>query len=104
MYGTFEFLRTGNSNALPARCVNQWHRHEKDKTGGYAGRNWDQLTQGGDQSGHTWNDFLLQIRAKMPGTRKTITVEDKMSRTSRHTTPRHATPSHLTHITPHDPT
>ena len=80
LYGTFEFLRTGNSNALPARCVNQWLRHEKDKTGGYAGRNWDQLTRDGDQGGHTWNDFLLQIRAKMPGTRKTITVEEKMSR------------------------
>lgn len=80
LYGTFEFLKTGNSNALPKRCVNQWIRHEKDKTGGYAGRNWDQLTQGGEQKGHTWNDFLLQIRAKMPGTRKTLTVEDKMSR------------------------
>ena len=81
LHGALEFVRTGNPDALPPFLAKDWRRIEADKTGGYAGRRWEQLT--GQSSlvkdgTRTWHDFSMAMAAKMPRTRRTMSVEEKL--------------------------
>jgi len=82
LHGALEFVRTGNPDALPPSLSKDWAKLENEKTGGYAGRNWDQLISASSMVGNgvrTWNDFVAQMQAKMPVHRRTTTTEERLT-------------------------
>jgi len=84
LHGAMEFIRSGNQDALPPVLKRDWRRLEADPSlGGYAGRAWGQLTSANSMvrdGARTWNDFLINMTAKLPSTRRTVSAQDKVAK------------------------
>lgn len=79
MYALWEFMRAGNSQAVPDRLKESWEevvsQHHK------VSRKWSKLTSQATPSGRaaTWNDFKQHLNARLPRGRKTETMSERMA-------------------------